>query len=78
MRGLPLLGSMLSALKAKRWNGLYLQLEPTEQGLRGMPQAIDLNYLSAPSDTPEQPPYQPELRDEIAPGVRWIEFLSIE
>lgn len=43
-----------------------------------MPQAIDLNYISAPSDTPEQPPYQAELRDEIAPGVRWIEFLSIE
>jgi hypothetical protein len=63
---------------AKLWNGLYFQLEPTEQGLRGRPQAIDLNYISAPSDTPEQPPYQPAQRDEIAPGVRWIQSLSIE
>jgi hypothetical protein len=63
---------------AKLWNGLYFQLEPTEQGLRGRPQAIDLNYISAPSDTPEQPPYQPQQRDEIAPGVRWIESLTIE
>ena len=63
---------------AKLWNGLYFQLEPTEQGLRGRPQAIDLNYISAPSDTPGQPPYQPEQRDEIAPGVRWIESLTIE
>jgi hypothetical protein len=63
---------------AKLWNGLYFQLEPTERGLRGRPQAIDLNYISAPSDRPEQPPYQPQQRDEIAPGVRWIESLSIE
>jgi hypothetical protein len=63
---------------AKLWNGLYFQLEPTEQGLRGTPQAIDLNYISAPSDTPNQPPYQAELREDIAPGVRWIESLSIE
>ena len=63
---------------AKLWNGLYFQLEPTEQGLRGRPQAIDLNYISAPSDTPEQPPYQAEQRDEITPGVRWIQSLTIE
>ena len=63
---------------AKLWNGLCFRLEPTERGLRGRPQAIDLNYISAPSDTPEQPPYQPQQRDEIAPGVRWIESLSIE
>ena len=37
---------------AKLWNGLYFQLEPTERGLRGRPQAIDLNYISAPSDRP--------------------------
>ena len=63
---------------AKLWNGLSFQLEPTEQGLRGRPQTIDLNYISAPSDIPEQPPYQPAQRDEIAPGVRWIEYLAIE
>lgn len=63
---------------AKLWNGLYFQLERSEQGLRGRPQAIDLNYISAPPDTPEQPPYQPAQRDEIAPGVRWIESLAIE
>lgn len=63
---------------AKLWNGLYFQLERSEQGLRGRPQAIDLNYISAPSDTPEQPPYQPAQRDEIAPGARWIGSLAIE
>lgn len=63
---------------AKLWNGLYFQLERSEQGLRGTAQAIDLDYISAPPDDPEQPPYQPTLRDDIAPGVRWIESLTIE
>ena len=63
---------------AKLWNGLYFQFERTEQGLRGRPQAIDLNRISAPPDKPDQPPYRRALRDDIAPGARWIVSLSIE
>lgn len=67
-----------SEFGARLSNGLYFRLERTEQGLQGSPQAIDLNLISAPSDTPELPPFQPELRDDVAPGARWIESLNIE
>lgn len=62
---------------AKLWNGLYFHFERTEQGLYGKPQAIDLNRIGAPPATPEPPPFEPALRDDIAPGTRWIESLSI-
>ena len=67
-----------SEFGARLSNGLYFQLERTEQGLRGRPQAIDLNQISAPPDDPEHPPFTADLRDDSAPGVRWIESLSIE
>lgn len=63
---------------AKLWNGLYFRLERTASGLIGRPQAIDLNHIGAPPDDPGVPPYAPALRDDIAPGARWIESLSIE
>jgi hypothetical protein len=63
---------------AKLWNGLYYRLERTERGLLGKPQAVDLNLISAPPDHPGVPPYQPALRDDVVPGARWIEFLTIE
>lgn len=63
---------------AKLWNGLYYRLEATPQGLVGRPQAIDLNLISAPPAQTTQPPYRPALRDDIAPGARWIERLLIE
>lgn len=66
-----------SEFGAKLWNGLYFQFERTEQGLLGKPQAVDLNLIGAPPASPE-PPFQPALRDAIAPGTRWIESLSIQ
>ena len=63
---------------AKLWNGLYFKLERGERGLVGKPQAIDLNYISAPPDRPNVPPYRPALRDDIVPGARWISGLTIE
>lgn len=63
---------------AKLWNGSYYQLEVVGQRLIGKPQAIDLNHISAPSDTPELPPYTPDLRVDAAPGARWIDHLLIE
>lgn len=67
-----------SEFGAKLWNGLYFHFERTEQGLLGKPQAVDLNYIGAPPAKPEIPPFQPALRDDIAPGARWIESLSIQ
>lgn len=67
-----------SEFGARLANGLYFQLERGEQGLRGKPQAIDLNQISAPPDDPALAPFTPDLRDDIAPGVHWIESLSIE
>ena len=63
---------------AKLWNGVYFQLRPTPRGLEGTPQAVDLNRISAPSATPDVPPFKPALRDDMAPGARWFERLTIE
>lgn len=63
---------------AKLWNGSYYQFEVVGQRLIGKPQAIDLNHISAPSDTPNIAPYTPDLRVDAAPGARWIDYLLIE
>lgn len=63
---------------AKLWNGVYFQLRLTDKGLEGRPQAVDLNRISAPPDKPGPPPFRPALRDDIAPGARWFERLTIE
>lgn len=63
---------------AKLWNGLYFRLERTEKGWRGIPQAIDLNHISAPPANPGLPPYRDEQRDDVAQGAHWIDSLSIE
>lgn len=63
---------------AKLWNGIYFQLQPTEGGLVGKPQSIDLNLIGAPPQDPNTPPYPPALRDDMALGKRWIQSLSIE
>jgi len=63
---------------AKLWNGVYFQLRVTERGLEGTPQAVDLNRISAPSATPGVPPFKPALRDDMAPGARWFNRLTIE
>lgn len=60
------------------WNGLYFRFERTDQGLVGRPQAIDLNQISAPPADLPVPPYGRALRDDIAPGARWIESITIE
>jgi hypothetical protein len=62
---------------AKLWNGLYYRLEQDGEGLVGYPQAVDLNLISAPPDDLLTPPYNPSLRDDVAPGSHWIERLVI-
>jgi hypothetical protein len=63
---------------AKLWNGVYFQLQPSARGLEGRPQAVDLNRISAPPDRPGIPPFRPALRDDIAPGARFFNRLTIE
>lgn len=63
---------------AKLWNGSYYQFEVVGTRLIGKPQAIDLNHISAPSDTPNIAPYSADLRVDAAPGARWIDHLLIE
>ena len=62
---------------AKLWNGLYFRLEQGADGLVGLPQAVDLNLISAPPDDLLTPPYSAGLRDEVPPGAHWIERLLI-
>ena len=64
---------------AKLWNGLYFRLQPDADGLGlvGLPQAVDLNLISAPPDDLLTPPYNASLRDDVAAGSHWIERLLI-
>ena len=62
---------------AKLWNGLYYRLERDDAGLVGIPQAVDLNLISAPPDDLATPPYNAALRDDVPAGARWIERLLI-
>ena len=63
---------------AKLWNGLYFHLERGEKGLVGHPQSIDLNLISAVPEHLDIPPYDATQRQDIAPGSRWIESITIE
>lgn len=67
-----------SEFGAKLWNGVYFNLQSTDAGLVGKPQAIDLNLISAPPARDDVPPYRPALRDDIAPTARWFTRLTIE
>ncbi len=63
---------------ANLWNGLYYKMTRTDQGLVGLPQAIDLNLISAPPDNLLNPPYTPADRSDIPVGSRWITSLTIQ
>jgi hypothetical protein len=63
---------------AKLWNGVYFKLVPTDHGLVGTAQAVDLNQIGAPPSDPTTPPFAPTERSDITPGSRWFEKLSIE
>jgi hypothetical protein len=63
---------------ARLWNGLYYRMTLTEKGLSGIPEAVDLNLISAPPAEADIPPFRAADRSEIAPGSRWISRISIE
>ena len=62
---------------AKLWNGLYFRLARDGDGLVGLPQAVDLNLISAPPDDLNTPPYNAGTRDDVAPGSHWIAQIQI-
>ena len=62
---------------AKLWNGLYYRFEKDEAGLVGLPQAVDLNQISAPPDDLLTPPFGVADRTDVTPGSHWIERLVI-
>ena len=51
-------------------NSWYYKLQITDQGIVGLPQAIDLNYIGAPSAGLDTPPYGLPECNKIARGVR--------
>lgn len=63
---------------ARLWNGLYYQMQITDQGIVGRPQAVDLGLIGAPPDDHTIPPYGPGERSDLTPGSRWISHLTIE
>lgn len=62
---------------AKLWNGLYFQMRVTDEGIVGVPQAVDLNAISAPPANPSIPPFGPTERTDFPAGSRWLERLTI-
>jgi hypothetical protein len=63
---------------ARLWNGLYYQMELTDKGIVGTPQAVDLVQIGAPPADTSIPPYGPGERTDIPPNSRWITGLTIE
>lgn len=63
---------------AKLWNGLYYQMQITDRGIVGTPQAVDLGLIGAPPADTGIPPYGPGERSEIPANSRWITGLTIE
>ncbi len=67
-----------SEFGAKLWNGVYFKLRIEGPTLVGTPQAVDLNLIGAPPARTDIAPYKPALRDDIRPGARWFNKLTIE
>lgn len=63
---------------AKLWNGVIYKFSQTPAGLVGKPQAVDLNLIGVPPETPGEPPYGPFQRDDFPAGARWVQELRIE
>lgn len=51
-------------------------MSPT--GLEGLPQAVDLNLISAPPVKLDLPPYGQADSEPFAPDARWIRKLRIK
>lgn len=67
-----------SEFGAKLWNGVYFMLAVEGNRLVGKPQAIDLNLISAPPARADVAPFDASRRDDVAPGARWFERMTIE
>lgn len=63
---------------ARLWNGIYYRMTLTEQGLIGLPEAVDLNLIAAPPANTSIAPFRAADRSEIAPDSRWIRQISIK
>lgn len=63
---------------AKMQNGLYYKMRITDEGIVGLPMAIDLDRIASPPADLSTPPYKLDDRDDITAGSRWIESLRIE
>ncbi len=67
-----------SEFGAQLWNGVIFKLSATPTGLAGTPQAVDLNRIAAPPARTDVPPYGPAQRDDIPPGARWFNKITLE
>jgi len=63
---------------ANLWNGIIFRWTLTPKGLEGLPQAVDLNAISAPPKPLDMPPYGPHDSEPFVAGARWITRLQIE
>lgn len=63
---------------AKLWNGVYFQLTRTPLGFIGKPQAVDLNFISAPPADLTAPPFKRSLREDYPANSRWVRSITIE
>jgi hypothetical protein len=63
---------------AKLWNGIIYRWRMTPTGLEGLPQAVDLNLISAPPDRLDVPPFGQNDSEPFAPDARWIRKMHME
>jgi len=54
---------------ARLWNGIIYKMTITDEGIVGLPQAVDLNLISAPPTT-DAPPYGIGERSDVEPASR--------
>lgn len=59
-------------------NGIRFDLKPTDHGIVGMPQAINLDDIASPPKDPAAAPYGPGDREDYPEGSRWVDRLTIE
>jgi hypothetical protein len=63
---------------ANLWNGVYYEFQERDAVLVGVPKAVDLNEIAAPTSDTSIPPFSKETRGELAADARWLKEIIIE
>lgn len=62
---------------AKFWQGIYYQIETSDDGFIGHAMAIDLNELASPPDDTRKPYYDETWMEPVDVDNRWLPLLRL-